>query len=43
VQWFVLDAPITASKAQIEALSRVMGANDRPVQPLNERAIEFSK
>ncbi|WWT73792.1 carbonic anhydrase family protein [Lautropia mirabilis] len=40
VTWVVFSSPVTASKAQIEALSRLMGGpNNRPVQPLNARIL----
>ncbi|MGC1953352.1 MAG: carbonic anhydrase family protein [Gammaproteobacteria bacterium] len=40
VWWLVIKQPATASKAQIEKFSKVMGhPNDRPVQPVNARPI----
>lgn len=39
VNWHVADTPLTASKAQIEALHTIMGDNARPVQPLNNRLL----
>jgi carbonic anhydrase len=40
VRWLVLKAPVTASKAQIEAVERaIKHHNNRPVQPLNARVI----
>ncbi|NJO92731.1 MAG: carbonic anhydrase family protein [Chloroflexia bacterium] len=41
VKWFVMKNTITASKEQIERISKFMPANNyRPVQPLNDRKIE---
>ena len=39
VSWAVLKEPLTASKAQIDAMSAVLSSNARPVQPLNGRTI----
>ncbi len=40
VWWFVVKQPATASKAQIEQFSKVMGhPNNRPVQPVNARVV----
>lgn len=39
VAWHVLAQPIGASGEQIAALSSVMGHNNRPVQPLNDRLL----
>lgn len=39
VQWLVLKETISLSKAQIEAFSTRIGPNNRPVQPLNDRAV----
>ncbi len=39
VQWLMMKAQTTASKAQIDALHAVMHDNNRPVQPLNGRTI----
>ena len=39
VRWFVLEAPITASAAQIAQFEEAAGPNARPVQPLNERLV----
>lgn len=39
VQWFVLDAPIQLSKAQIDAFATVTGVSNRPVQPLGDRVV----
>lgn len=44
VQWIVMEQPITASPAQIATLRRAMGGgNARPVQPLKERTVMYSK
>lgn len=40
VTWLVLKEPIQMSKAQIDALKKVMGKNNRPVQPLHEREVK---
>jgi len=37
VRWFVVKDASTASKSQIDTLHAAMGANARPVQPLNGR------
>jgi carbonic anhydrase len=40
VRWLVIKQPATASKAQVERFSGTIGeANNRPVQPLNARAV----
>jgi carbonic anhydrase len=40
VRWLVMKKPVSASKAQIAQFSKAVGvANNRPVQPLNARAI----
>jgi carbonic anhydrase len=40
VLWLVLKRPATVSKAQVEQFSKSIGfANNRPVQPLNARAV----
>jgi len=41
VKWFVLKTPQTASKAQIEAMSKqIAKKNNRPIQPTNGREID---
>lgn len=41
VTWLVLKTPLTASKPQIERLAHTLHhANNRPLQPLNARAVE---
>jgi carbonic anhydrase len=39
VNWFVIQAPEQASKAQIEAMTKAIGPNARPAQPTNNRLI----
>ena len=40
VWWFVMKAPVTASKEQIEEFVKVMGhPNNRPIQPANARPV----
>ena len=39
VSWAVLREPLTASRAQIDAMGVVLSDNARPVQPLNGRTI----
>lgn len=39
VRWFVLQEPVAASKKRITMLSDAMGANNRPLQPLNARVV----
>ena len=39
VKWFVLTKPITLSAEQIAKLRAVLQANNRPVQPLNDRVV----
>lgn len=41
VRWNVLSTPIQASAEQIAALSAALGASNRAVQPLHERAAAF--
>lgn len=41
VKWVVLSEPITLSVAQITPIAEVLGENVRPLQPLNERAVEL--
>ncbi len=40
VQWYLLKQPAEASKEQIEAFRKYYVGNERPVQELNDRAIE---
>lgn len=39
VRWIVMKNPITASDKQMKKLKQIMGANSRPIQPLNSRMI----
>jgi len=39
VRWFVLKEPIEISKEQLKEFEKVMGKNNRPVQPINARII----
>lgn len=39
VRWFVFETPIEASDAQLAAFEAALGANNRPVQPLNDREL----
>ncbi|SDH13900.1 carbonic anhydrase [Roseospirillum parvum] len=43
VNWYVFTRPATASAKQLATLSGVLGANARPAQALNERAVEISQ
>lgn len=42
VSWYVMKQPIEASAAQIAAFRSLFGANARPVQPRNGRALQMS-
>lgn len=42
VIWTVLKTSVTASAEQIEAFEQMMPTNNRPIQPLNDRAITTS-
>lgn len=42
VRWMMMRQPIQLSKAQIAAFRAIINNNNRPVQPLNGRAIESS-
>jgi carbonic anhydrase len=39
VKWLVLTTPIELSPEQIGAFTRLISGNNRPVQPLNGRAV----
>ena len=39
VKWFVMTSPIALSAAQIGAFTSIIRGNNRPVQPLNGRAV----
>ncbi len=43
VAWVVFKNPISASKAQIKAMERIIGHNNRPVQLMNNRSVEESE
>ena len=40
VQWIVLREPTTASREQMEAFTKIIGKNNRPLQPANKRLVE---
>jgi carbonic anhydrase len=39
VRWFVMTTPVTLSRSQLAALETVFKGNNRPLQPLNARAL----
>jgi carbonic anhydrase len=39
VNWFVMAAPVTVSKTQVDAFQKIFNGNARPVQLLNDRAL----
>lgn len=41
VNWHVLKTPVEASKEQIEAFSKILHNNFRPIQPLNDRTVRL--
>lgn len=41
IQWFLMTSPVQASAEQLAALSGVFNGNNRPVQALNGRVLEF--
>jgi carbonic anhydrase len=41
VAWTLLTEPVDVSPAQIEAFQTIVGANARPVQPINDRDVEI--
>jgi carbonic anhydrase len=41
VQWLVLKAPMIVSADQIAAITAVIGPNNRPTQPLNDRGLSL--
>lgn len=43
VDWFVMKQPIEASHATIASLYAILGANNRPTNPLNGRSIKLSQ
>lgn len=42
VSWFLIKEPITLSGEQIDAINKVVGTNNRPIQPTNNRNIKES-
>ncbi|MFU5483902.1 carbonic anhydrase [Pseudomonas aeruginosa] len=40
VQWVLFEQPIELSRSQIDEFRRIFSDNHRPVQPVNERAVE---
>jgi carbonic anhydrase len=43
VLWLVLRTPVELSRAQIDQFRAVIEGNNRPVQPRNQRAIEYTR
>lgn len=43
VEWYVLEKPMTVSKAQLKDLESYHKGNNRKVQPINDRVIEENK
>jgi carbonic anhydrase len=43
VSWYVLETPVTFSKAQIERFASIYPRNARPIQPLHNRVVQESK
>jgi carbonic anhydrase len=43
ITWYLLKEPITASTSQIDQLYENFGNNSRPIQPINQRIIEFNQ
>jgi carbonic anhydrase len=43
VSWYVLETPVSFSKAQIEKFASIYPGNARPIQPLNNRVVQKSK
>lgn len=43
VQWIVLQTPVRAANADLDAIKAIEKSNHRPVQPLNDRVITFMK
>jgi carbonic anhydrase len=43
VRWYVLETPVTFSKAQIEKFASIYPQNARPIQPLHNRVVQKSK
>lgn len=43
MQWFLLATPIQLSAEQVAAFTAVVQGNNRPVQPLNSRAVVLDR
>lgn len=43
VTWYVLETPVSLSKAQIDKFAGIYPLNERPIQPLDGRVVEESK
>jgi len=43
VEWFVMQTPLTASRAQLDAFAARLGHNNRPIQPLRGRVSEVNQ
>lgn len=41
VKWFVMKNPVSLSEGQIKQIENVIGKSNRPIQPINSRAILF--
>ncbi len=39
VRWFIFKEPVTMSMEQLKIFSKIMGKNNRPVQPVNARKV----
>jgi len=39
VRWFVLKQPVQMSAEQVKEFEKIMGKNNRPIQPINARVI----
>ncbi len=39
VRWFIFKEPVTISQEQLEKFSKIMGKNNRPIQPINARKV----
>ncbi|WP_281951414.1 carbonic anhydrase [Nitrosophilus kaiyonis] len=39
VRWIVIKKPVIATKAQLDVMRKILGKNNRPIQPLNARVI----
>jgi carbonic anhydrase len=43
VTWYVLETPMSLSKAQIDKFAGIYPLNERPIQPLDGRVVQESK